>query len=92
MGKEWIGILGVLGIFHLVLVVVPVVETLKSGLSLKSRLAWSLFLLLTPFVGVALFHFRYRSSLFRGEGWNISAADERARSGTLAPDDDFKKR
>ena len=92
MSKEWIGVLAVLGAFHLVLVVVPIVEVFKSKLSFESRLAWSLFLLLTPFLGVGLFHFRYRSSLFRGEGWNISAADERARSGTLAPDDDYKKR
>ena len=92
MSKEWIGVLALLGVCHLVLVVVPIVETMKSKLSLESRLAWSLFLLLTPFIGVALFHFHYRVSLFRGEGWNISAADERARSGTLAPDDDHKKR
>jgi len=87
MSKTIFGMLLVFGVVHLFLIAIPVVDTLKSGISRKSKLAWCLFLLLLPLIGVALFHFRFRSSHFRGEKYEISAADERARSGTLAPDD-----
>lgn len=87
MSNALIGLLFLLGAVHIVLIAIPIADTLKSGISRKSKLAWCLFLLVLPLIGVALFHFRFRSSHFRGEKYEISAADERARSGTLAPDD-----
>ena len=87
MSNTFTGILVLFGITHFVLVVVPIVNTLQTSLPWKSKLLWTLFLLVLPFVGVATFHFRYRSSLFQGKGYEVSAAEERARSGTLAPRD-----
>lgn len=91
MSNAIIGFLSLIGIVHAVLVLIPLIDTLKAEISWRSKLAWSLFLLLLPFVGVALFHFRYRSSVFHGEKFQLSADDERARSGTLAPRDDNLK-
>ena len=88
MSNALIGVLALLGSVHCVLVVVPVVQTLRASISAQSKIAWCLFLLLIPFIAVAIFHFRFRASLFQGKSWQISAADERARSGTLAPRDD----
>ena len=81
------GFLLLIGIIHAVLVLIPLVDTLKANISSRSKLAWCLFLLLVPLVGVALFHFRFRSGIFHGEKFQISADDERSRSGTLAPRD-----
>ena len=85
MDKALVGFLVVFGAFHLILVAVPVMNTLQASISGKSKLFWSLFLVLLPLIGVAIFHFRFRASLFQGETYEISAAEERARSGTLAP-------
>ena len=88
MDKALVGFLVVFGTFHLLLVAIPIMNTLQASISRKSKLFWSLFLVLLPLIGVAIFHFRFRASLFHGETYKISAADERARSGTLAPRDD----
>ena len=82
-----IGALAVFGTPHLVLVAVPLTETIRSRISPPSKLVWALFLLLLPVAGVAVFHYRYRSSLFGGASFELDAASERARSGTLAPVD-----
>ncbi len=87
MDKAWLGFFLLLAIFHLVLIVIPVVYTLRAQISLKSRLLWCAFLFFVPFIGAFLFHFKYRSSLFVGRGYQRSAAEERASSGTLSPDD-----
>ncbi len=87
MSSALIGFLGVFGFLHILLVIVPITRTLRAPISGKSKLVWCVFLIILPFIGVALFHFRFRSSLFQGEAYEISAAEERARSGTLAPDD-----
>jgi len=88
MSKELIGFLTLFGIAHLLVVAVPIVDTLQASISRKSKIFWCLFLLFIPLLGVALFHFRYKTSLFQGKVYEISAAEERARSGTLAPRDD----
>ena len=88
MSPAIIGLLSFIGLIHAAVVFVPVVETIKARISPQSKLVWCLFLLLVPLIGVALFHYRYRSSVFRGEKYKISADEERSRSGTLAPDDD----
>jgi hypothetical protein len=82
-----IGFLGVFGFLHLLLVAIPVARTVRAPISGKSKLFWCVFLIVLPFIGIALFHFRFKSSLFQGQAYEISAAEERARSGTLAPDD-----
>ena len=87
MNSALTGFLTVFGAFHVLLATVPVVDTLKAPISVKSKIFWCLFLILLPFIGVAVFHFRYRKSLFQGKAYEISAAEERARSGTLAPRD-----
>ncbi len=92
MGNALLGFLIVFSVFHLLLVAIPIMNTLKGSISGKSKLFWCLFLILLPFIGAATFHFRYRASLFHVKTYEISAAEERARSGTLAPrDDDWKK-
>ncbi len=88
MNSALFGFLIVVGIFHLLLVMIPIINTLQASISGKSKLVWCLFLLFLPVIGVAFFHFRYRTSLFHGKAYEISAAEERARSGTLAPRDD----
>jgi hypothetical protein len=88
MDKTLIGFLVVFGVSHLLLVAIPITKTLQASIPGKSKLFWCLFLVLLPFIGVTIFHFRYRVSLFQGESYEISAAEERARSGTLAPRDD----
>lgn len=87
MSNVVIGFLVVGGVVHVLLIAIPLANTLQAQISWKSRTFWSLFLLCLPLVGVALFHFRFRSSLFQGKVYEISAAEERARSGTLSPDD-----
>ena len=88
MESALIGFLVVFGAFHVLLVAVPIINTFQASISGKSKLFWILFLILLPLIGVAIFHFRYRASLFHGKTYEISAAEERARSGTLAPRDD----
>jgi len=61
------GVLILVGISHLMLVIIPVLNTLYASISAKSKLLWCAFLIFLPFVGVAIFHFRYRSSLFQEE-------------------------
>lgn len=87
MDNALIGFLAVIGILHLFLVAVPLKDTLRAPISAQSKLAWSLFLLLLPLVGAFVFHRLFRSGAYQGENYEISAAEERARSGTLAPDD-----
>ena len=93
MSDALVGFLIFAGIIHFFLVLIPVIGTIKSVISVQSKLAWCLFLLLLPFIGVAIFHYYFRSSIFRGKIYQISAEEERSRSGTLAPDDnDFKQK
>jgi hypothetical protein len=49
------------------LIFVPVLNTLCASISKKSKLFWCAFLIFLPFVGAAIFHFRYRDSLFQEE-------------------------
>jgi hypothetical protein len=75
MDKALIGFLVVFGFLHLLLVVVPVTTTLRASISIKSKIYWCAFLVLLPFLGVALFHFRFRTSLFLGKTWEPSPHD-----------------
>jgi len=88
MDKALIGILAVLGMVHLILVVVPVVTTLRASISGKSKMLWCAFLLFIPFVAVAFFHFRFRTSLFMGKAWEPSPHD----LGVRKPHDSTKDR
>lgn len=87
MSDALTGFLIWIGIIHFFLVLIPVIGTIKSKISVQSKLAWCLFLLLLPLIGVAVFHFYFRSSVFRGKVHEISAEEERSRSGTMAPRD-----
>ena len=87
MNKALIGFLGVCGTIHLLLIIVPLRTTIKAPISVRSKLLWCAFLTLLPLIGVFYFHFKFRSSLFHGKQYEVSAAEERARSGTLAPRD-----
>ncbi len=87
MSNALIGFIAVIAILHLFLVVVPLKDTLRARISTQSKFAWSLFLLLLPLVGAFVFQRLFRSGAYQGENYEISAAEERARSGTLAPDD-----
>ena len=75
MNNALIGFLALFGILHLLLVVVPISATLRAPISARSKGLWCAFLLCLPFIAVALFHFRFRSSLFRGKPWEPSAHD-----------------
>jgi len=88
MDKALIGFLGVFGILHLLLVVVPVTTTLRASISGKSKILWCAFLVLLPFIGVAVFHFRFRTSLFLGKTWEPSPHD----LGVRKPHDSSKDR
>ena len=59
------GILILIGISHFMLVVIPILNTLYASISAKSKLFWCSFLIFLPFIGVAIFHFRYKASLFQ---------------------------
>ncbi len=87
MSKALIGFIAVVGIVHLFLVVIPLRDTLRARISTQSKLAWISFLLLLPFVGAFVFRYFFNSGAYQGDNYEISAAEERARSGTLAPDD-----
>ena len=84
-------LLGVLVIFipvHVLLIWIPISNSLQALISIKSKILWCSSLILFPFIGVGIFHFKFRSSLFLGKRYKISAAEERARSGTLSGGDD----
>ena len=88
MDTAVIGFLVVFVPIHVLLVVVPITNTIRSSISSNSKWFWCAFLVFLPVIGVVVFHFLFRSSLFQGKSYEISAAEERARSGTLSPEDD----
>jgi len=75
MSKVQIGMLAVAGIIHLLLVIVPIVTTVRASISAKSKLVWCAFLVLIPIIGIAYFHFRFRSSLFHGKSYEPTPED-----------------
>jgi len=75
MANALTGFLVVFGILHLLLVVIPITTTLRASISGKSKLLWCVFLVLLPLIGVALFHFRFRTSLFLGKTWEPTPHD-----------------
>ncbi|MCP4471055.1 MAG: hypothetical protein GY815_10270 [Gammaproteobacteria bacterium] len=87
MDKAWLGFFILVISVHILLIAIPIAHTLRAAISTKSKLLWCGFLVFVPFLGAGLFHFKYRASLFLGEKYQRSAAEERASSGTLAPDD-----
>ena len=87
MSKSLIGFVAVIGIVHLFLIVIPLKDTLQACISTKSKVAWSLFVILLPIIGAFVFHRWFKSGAYQGKNYEISAAEERARSGTLSPDD-----
>ena len=87
MSKTLIGFLAVVGIFHLFLIVIPIKDTAQAPISAKSKVAWCLFLILIPIIGAFVFHRWFKSGAYQGKNYEISAVEERARSGTLSPDD-----
>ena len=68
------GVLILIAITHFMLIVIPIVNTLYASISRKSKMFWCAFLIFLPFVGVALFHFRYRVSLFQEESHETKRA------------------
>lgn len=74
MDSALIGILFLVAIIHAVLVVIPLIHTMRAPISIRSKLAWSVFLLL-PFIGVLYFHKRFRSSLFLGKAYRPRSQD-----------------
>ncbi|MFT5112301.1 MAG: hypothetical protein ACI8P9_001625 [Parasphingorhabdus sp.] len=56
-----------------------------TSISGMSKILWCLFLIILPLLGALIFHFRFRLSLIQGQAYEISAVEERARFGTLAP-------
>jgi len=72
---------------HFLLIVIPISRTLQVPISAKSKILWCGFLFFIPLLGAAVFHYKFKTGLYRGETYQISAAEERARSGTLAPRD-----
>ena len=61
------GVLVVAAIAHLLLIAVPLTNTLYASISKKSKLVWCAFLVFLPFVGAVVFHFQYRDSIFQEE-------------------------
>ena len=90
MDRALLGFLVVFGTVHILLVIVPIRDTFKAKISMPSKLAWCVFLLLVPFIGTAIFHYRFRSGLFQGKGWEPTAHDLGARNPDL-PDRHRKK-
>ena len=80
MDSAIIGFLGLAGVVHLLLIVIPLGTTLKAAISVQSKLTWCAFLIFLPFIGAGLFHCRYRTSLFRGKPYEPSAHELGARS------------
>ena len=87
MDKAWLGFFILFICVHVLLIVIPIMHTLRAAISTKSKLLWCGFLIFVPLLGAGLFHFKFRASLFLGKKYQRSAAEERASSGTLAPDD-----
>ena len=87
MTKALIGFLAVTGIVHLFLIVIPLKDTIQAPISIKSKVSWCLFLIFLPIIGAFVFHRLFKSGAYQGKSYEISAAEERARSGTLSPDD-----
>lgn len=87
MENTTIGILVFFGFWHLFLIAIPLRNVARAKISRKSRIAWCALLVFVPFIGVVIMHFLYGTGLFYRTLYEVSSADERARSGTLAPDD-----
>lgn len=87
MTKALIGFLAVTGIVHLFLIVIPLKDTIQAPISKKSKLFWCSFLIFLPVIGAFVFHRIFKSGAYQGKNYEISAAEERARTGTLSPDD-----
>ena len=87
MDTALLGFLVIFGTFHLLLIVMPVMRVFQAPISVKSKIAWCALVILVPIIGVAIMHFRYRIGLFHGPKYERGAADIRASSGTLSPDD-----
>ena len=87
MTKALIGFLAVTGIVHLFLIVIPLKDTIQAPISIKSKVLWCLFLIFLPIIGAFVFHRLFKSGAYQGKIYEISAAEERARTGTLSPDD-----
>ena len=68
------GVLILIAVSHLMLIVIPVLNTLYSSISRKSKAFWCSFLIFLPFVGVGIFHYRYRVSLFQEESHDTKRA------------------
>ena len=75
MSKAVVGGLFVILIFHALLVAVPLWQTLRARISNRSKAIWSLFLILVPFIGAGIFHYRFRSSLFEGKAYEPRSED-----------------
>ena len=87
MDNTILGGLVFFGFWHLFLIVIPLRNVARAKISLKSRIAWSALLVFAPFIGVIVMHFLYGTGLFQRTLYEVNSADERARSGTLVPDD-----
>jgi hypothetical protein len=85
MDSALTGFLILFGIFHLLLIAIPIGTTLRSPISGKSKILWSIFLVILPFIGVAFFHFRFRSSLFMGKPYEPSPHDLGVRNPSDSP-------
>ena len=81
------GALVFFGFWHLFLIVIPFRNVARGTISLKSRIAWCALLVFIPFIGVSVMHFLYGTGLFQRTLYEVNSADERARLGTLAPND-----
>ena len=86
MNSALIGALVFAGSIHLLLIAAPFLNTWQSGISLTSKLIWSVFLVGLPLLGVAVFHWLFKATRFQGPGFENSVEDERAKSGTLPSD------
>jgi len=87
MNNTILGVLVFFGFWHLFLIVIPLRNVVRAKISVNSRIAWCALLVFIPFIGVILMHFLYGTGLFHRTLYEVNSADERARSGTLAPDD-----
>ncbi len=87
MDSALIGFLVVFGAIHVLLIIVPIRTTLRAPISGISKILWCAFLVILPFVGVAFFHFRFRSSLFLGKSYEPSPHDLGVRSDNYSQND-----
>ena len=87
MDKSLIGFLGLFGFLHLFLVAIPIRTTLRAAISARSKMLWCAFLLFLPIIGVLLFHYKYRSSLFIGKPYEPSPHDLGVRMDNPPNDD-----